>query len=357
MNRDLIQLRAARRVAPLALAAVALAASAGSAQAAFPGANGKIAYLNDGSRVFVANADGSGAIGPLTPAVTPASPPHWSPDGQRLVFSLMTHAAGYTVQNVYLMNADGTGVTQVTGDGPSTYDLSPSWTPDGRIVFSRLDTASSVSSGIWSVATDGTGQVHIKADGEGSHPAFSPDGTHIAYSMPDAVQTTDGIGIMNADGSGSHMIVAPTGTAAFQTPDWGFGAPASAPPPGPAPIAAVDHGTGKSATAVKSTAHLPDVLGHGVAAQVTCDRACSIKGSLLLPRTVAHRLHLARSANVTIGSGRTQLTAAGTATLRVKLKSSARRKLAHQKRLRLTLRVVTTSGSVVTTVSKQISVR
>jgi hypothetical protein len=449
MTRHLIHPRAALRVAPLALA-VAFAAGTGSAQAAFPGANGKIAYLNKDYRVFVANADGTGVIGPLTPASTPATAPRWSPDGRQLVFSLHSFSSGG--ESIVVMNADGTGLRPVAISGATTLNGSPSWTADGHIVFSRVDPSTYVASGIWSVEpdgtglqqlttgadfevsaapngtlaftrhpasggwviyvsaadgssahaldtltdvqvdspswapdsskvafevadpvndtdggiyvinADGTGQVRIKGNAEGSHPAFSPDGTQIAYAMPDAVVGADGIGSMRPDGSGSQMVLAPTaGGGGFEMPEWGGVAqapttttpPAIGPtwPPSPKPVT-----TGKSTVSATTTAHLAAVLSRGYSAQVSCDRACAVTGALLLPRSMAHKVHLARASQVTIGTGSAHLASAGTVTLRVKLSRSARRKLAHQHRLHLTLRVVTTSGSVVTTVSKQIAV-
>ncbi len=67
------------------------------------------------------------------------SPPVWSPDGTRLALAA---SAGYDV-DVYLMNADGTGLQNLTDHG--AYDVWPAWSPDGRYLafVSDRDTCAS----------------------------------------------------------------------------------------------------------------------------------------------------------------------------------------------------------------------
>jgi Tol biopolymer transport system component len=75
----------------------------------------KIVYSRLGSPnsdFLVISADGSG----LTPLTNfPASEywPNWSPDGQKIVFHSNRHATGGTY-DLYIMNADGSGVTRLT---------------------------------------------------------------------------------------------------------------------------------------------------------------------------------------------------------------------------------------------------
>ncbi len=56
--------------------------------------------------------------------------PAWSADGTRLAFG--SERTGN--QEVFVMDADGANVTQLSGDDPA-YDVLPVWTTDGRILF------------------------------------------------------------------------------------------------------------------------------------------------------------------------------------------------------------------------------
>lgn len=80
-------------------------------------------------------------------------------------------------------------------------DVDPAWSPDGtRIAFAR-GTLSLGSYDIWTVDADGTDPVRLTREGARSRfPAWSPDGTRIAFST-----RRDGpldIHLMDADGSG-----------------------------------------------------------------------------------------------------------------------------------------------------------
>ena len=83
--------------------------------------------LNTRHGVYVVNADGSG-VRNLTPKPTGAAyaAPAWSPDGRKITF------AGERDGNseIYLMNADGSGQRSLTSD--LAYDGDPAWSPDGR---------------------------------------------------------------------------------------------------------------------------------------------------------------------------------------------------------------------------------
>lgn len=68
----------------------------------------------------------------------------WSPDGTRIAF----HGDG----EVWAMNADGSGITQLTSDAEN-YDESPVWSPDSTsIAFA----SSREPSGLWVMNADGT---------------------------------------------------------------------------------------------------------------------------------------------------------------------------------------------------------
>ncbi len=114
------------------------------------------------SGLWVVAVDGSTAVQVGPPGEYQAAA--WSPDGQRLVFS-NGHA-------ILIMNADGSGVTPLTGDLPDAAD--PAWSPDGaRIAFtSSLNGRREV----WVMNADGSGLVaYINADrGADSDPDWQP---------------------------------------------------------------------------------------------------------------------------------------------------------------------------------------
>ena len=69
-----------------------------------------------------------------------AGNPAWSPDGKRIVFFDIPRDARFDSileagdwHEIYVVNADGTGSRRLTRNAVS--DSSPTWTPDGRIVF------------------------------------------------------------------------------------------------------------------------------------------------------------------------------------------------------------------------------
>jgi TolB protein len=89
------------------------------------------------SAVFVVGVDGDG-LRQLTPYSLDAVYPQWSPDGTRLVFS-SDRDSNFSLQQVWVVNADGSSLTQLTHEPPDNPSFLPDWSPDGtKIVFAHF---------------------------------------------------------------------------------------------------------------------------------------------------------------------------------------------------------------------------
>ena len=141
--------------------------------------------------------------------------PVWSPDGTRVAFTLSVRSDNDErfVDEIFLIDADGTNVTQITHTEGGAYGArSPVWSPDGtRIAFIRfrdLDprpTVSNIDVELFVVNVDGTDQRQI-ADtyGDDYTPVWSPDGTRIAFVH--STQSSDMVFVVNADGTDQRMF-------------------------------------------------------------------------------------------------------------------------------------------------------
>jgi TolB protein len=213
-------------------------ALAPSANAAFPGANGKIAFsrccVNTGGDIWTANPDGTGAVDVSKDnnSDTGDSDPAWSPDGTRIAFMREHKDTGSNsfARNIWVMNADGTGQHNLTPNDPNAPtrvdEYTPTWSPDGtKIAFVRVDIGQQFccpvipgSTDIWTMNADGTGLKNITntpSNLDEHDPAWSPDGKKIAFA---GVNSTGGhIFTVNADGTGNQQELT---TGSTSHPNW-----------------------------------------------------------------------------------------------------------------------------------------
>jgi TolB protein len=122
---------------------------------------------------------------PITPAGTLASSEgDWSPQGNEIVFS--QYVTPDARSSIWVVHADGTGLHEIpvqaqpacgglSSDPGSQGCFQPRWSPDGRkIVFAR-GTSADNDSNIYTVNADGTGLTQVTHGGADSAPDW---GTH-----------------------------------------------------------------------------------------------------------------------------------------------------------------------------------
>jgi len=152
--------------------------------------------------IYVVNADGSGLLR-LTDDTGADLDPSWSPDGRRIAYRHET-GGGDASAEIYVMDADGSQKRNLTGRPGQ--DHSPAWSPDGRrIAFASVRGRPMPS--IWVMNADGSGQKRVSRAG-GEYPAWSPDGRKIAFDRNTFGPTGWDIWVVNADGSRAKPLVA-----------------------------------------------------------------------------------------------------------------------------------------------------
>lgn len=123
---------------------------------------GKIVFksMTGSEQICVINADGTGQT-QLTFDTRYSERPAWSPDGSRIAFGHSYWSTpGMDGMEIYVMHADGTGQTRLTFN--DLYDSQPAWSPDGsRIAFTSLRDGNSE---IYVMNTDGTSPIRLTAD-------------------------------------------------------------------------------------------------------------------------------------------------------------------------------------------------
>jgi TolB protein len=164
-----------RMVALATAASGILAAFAVPAQAAYPGANGRIAFAANGNwaedyEIWTMDPDGSNRTR-LTDNSVDDVAPSYSADGTKIVFQRQ--------KDIYTMNADGTGVVRLTNT--SAYESEPAFSPDGtKIAFAKVVGGDLE---IMTMNADGTGVAQVTSNARDDlEPSYSPDGTRILYT-------------------------------------------------------------------------------------------------------------------------------------------------------------------------------
>jgi hypothetical protein len=153
-----------------------------------PLVNGRIAFGRSGD-IYTMEPDGSDQTKIDDSGATPV----YSPNGEKIAFTTFRDGN----DEIYVMNADGSGATRLTNN--PAIDYHPAFSPNGQqIVFaSRRDG----NYEIYVMDADGTDQTRLTNNSvTDDHPIFSPDGQKIVF-----ISQRDGTGneiyTMNADGS------------------------------------------------------------------------------------------------------------------------------------------------------------
>jgi TolB protein len=167
------------------------------------------------SDLYVMNADGS-RVRQLTDDPSFEAHAEYSPDGERIVFDRRPPTALFT------MRSDGTKITQITPD--SLYALDAAWSPNGnRLVFINGFCGPCPYNEVVTMKANGRKIVQITNDngveGYNMSPSWSPDGKKIVFSHEPPEGPPSDIHVINADGTGRTNITDTPDIDEF-TPDW-----------------------------------------------------------------------------------------------------------------------------------------
>jgi len=223
----------------LALLAAALTAvAATSSQATAPGKNGRIAfrrYFNDDQTwgaVFTMNADGSGVRQVTHPRKGVVDDqPDWAPEGSLIAFSRCAKKPEGPCA-IYTVHPDGSGLTRVSKACPSgrippcTDDYLASFSPDGKeLVFKQFSGNKRNGRGQNIVIADvSTGEQRVAVYGTRSYTQldaqFSPDGKQLVFThVVEPSEKSRALFTANVDGTGMRRVT-PWSLHAGDNPDW-----------------------------------------------------------------------------------------------------------------------------------------
>jgi tRNA A-37 threonylcarbamoyl transferase component Bud32 len=196
----------------------------------------KLLFVRPPGTVFMVDEDGTHEVRVTDPAEM-MSAPAWAPDGRRVLLSRFSGARG-----IYVIDPDGTGLTQVTAPPPGWEDHMPS-ALGNQVVFTRTD-SSHTRNRVYRVNLDGTGLTVLSVGAGAAAPsvqgdfvvfgregdiyrldlrggavtrlttspkqykgvgAVSPDGHRILFTRIDPGRREQ-IFVMNADGTGTRRV-------------------------------------------------------------------------------------------------------------------------------------------------------
>jgi Tol biopolymer transport system component len=158
--------------------------------------------------VFVMNADGTG-VRQISDGFD-VNRLSWSPDGRSIAMGVSFGGTNTGRDEIFVIGVDGGSPRTVTAsiDANAT---SPAWSPDGRsIAFGALE---SDRASLMTVNSDGTNPrtlIRAQSGGIGT-PAYSPDGSRIAYAA--GVYGRNYLYVANADGGKIEQLTFPMGDA------------------------------------------------------------------------------------------------------------------------------------------------
>jgi hypothetical protein len=255
-------MRAIRRASSAAAPLVAMLALASAAQAAFPGQNGRIAFTRldvntaktdvytvepSGMAIFGVTSDGVSSMPAYSPDGTRlafasggalvttdpfgndrttvlaspsgASDPDWSPDGDQVVISMPNCDPGFDcATDIYVVDVDGSGLTNLTNT--ILDERNPAWSPDGTHI--AFDSTQLGETDVYVMDSDGTDAVNVTGDvtDSATEPDWSPDASRIAYGSGLFVRTANPDGTAGSGaGQGFDPAWSPDGTEIARTRD------------------------------------------------------------------------------------------------------------------------------------------
>jgi TolB protein len=130
----------------------------------------RLAYSEDGD-IWTSDPEGGDTV-QVTNGPDEDGSPSWSPDGTQIAFNRKT---GDDPSRVFVVGSDGGEPAELVDGGAAD------WSADGRPIVFQRDNA------IWVAQAGGTDERNL-TEGYGRaalFPAWSPDGTRIAFILPD----------------------------------------------------------------------------------------------------------------------------------------------------------------------------
>jgi Tol biopolymer transport system component len=141
----------------------------------------------------------------------------WSPNGSQVVFGAQKLSSGRFTTALFVVNADGTGLRQITPSGLGA--ISAQWSPNGALI--AFTSCCGVSQA-WVVHPDGTGLRQVTAPVHRAiflTPVWSPDSTKLLFNRVDRSQVS--LWTANTDGSGLSRLTDPVSSPFPYSYSWG----------------------------------------------------------------------------------------------------------------------------------------
>jgi Tol biopolymer transport system component len=197
-------------------------------------------YNGSASNIWITDADGSGGRA-LTPDTTRCGPclhqqwTRWSPDGQSIAFINNERDISRHLRSDLAIVDVATGAVRTIVSSDAQEFSAPSWSPDGRrivlsvVTYRTLATAGrngnqplSVDLAIVDVSAAEPALVPIPGlPALPGHPAWSPDGTRIAFQAGDGSGSGSAIYTTSPGGGGVvELYGTPPGGDVLEAPAW-----------------------------------------------------------------------------------------------------------------------------------------